>query len=148
VVDTCLVLDVLEGDPEFGPASATLLQQKLADGLVACPVTVIELAPAFAGDWRRLEYFLREVGVRTSVSWEHADTASAFQAWQRYVQRRRAGGCSRRPVADVMIGAFSLRFQGLLTRNPDDFRPNFPALVIEVPGPLRRTGRPSRPGDG
>jgi hypothetical protein len=36
-------------------------------------------------------------------------------------------------VVDVLIGAFALRFQGLLTRNVTDFRPVFQALTIVEP---------------
>ena len=48
VVDTCVVLDVLEGDPEFGLASARLIDKLAGEGLSLCPVSYIELAPAFA----------------------------------------------------------------------------------------------------
>ncbi|MCX6539760.1 MAG: hypothetical protein NT151_12625 [Acidobacteria bacterium] len=39
----------------------------------------------------------------------------------------------RRPVADVLIGAFASTRQGLLTRNPTDFAPVFPSLTIVTP---------------
>jgi hypothetical protein len=47
VVDTCVVIDVLENDPDFGLRSARLLEERLAEGLAICPVTHVELAPAF-----------------------------------------------------------------------------------------------------
>lgn len=34
VVDTCLVIDVLDDDPDHGRASALLLDSKASDGLV------------------------------------------------------------------------------------------------------------------
>jgi hypothetical protein len=40
---------------------------------------------------------------------------------------------TRRPVADVLIGAFALRHQGLLTRNADDFGKLFPSLRLIAP---------------
>lgn len=49
VVDTCLLIDVLEDDPEFGRSSARLLDDHAADGLVLCPISYVELAPAFEG---------------------------------------------------------------------------------------------------
>jgi hypothetical protein len=33
-------------------------------------------------------------------------------------------------VADVLIGGFALRFDGLLTRNTGDFRQLFPSLRL------------------
>ncbi|OGV65144.1 MAG: hypothetical protein A3K19_15870 [Lentisphaerae bacterium RIFOXYB12_FULL_65_16] len=134
-VDTCIVLDVLDADPEFGLPSATLLQERLADGLVVCPMTAVELAPAFEGNWDDMEHFLRETGIHANVPWEQADTDAAFHAWHTYVQRKRSKAVASRPLADILIGAFATRFRGLLTRNPDHFRSFFPHLTIQVPAP-------------
>jgi predicted nucleic acid-binding protein len=50
VVDTCVVLDVFEHDPQFGLVSAKLLEKLLKDGLVVSPITFVELSAAFDGD--------------------------------------------------------------------------------------------------
>ncbi|MBM3833050.1 MAG: type II toxin-antitoxin system VapC family toxin [Verrucomicrobia bacterium] len=39
----------------------------------------------------------------------------------------------KRPLADILIGAFALRFDGLLTRNETDFRSVFSQLTIVSP---------------
>jgi hypothetical protein len=49
------------------------------------------------------------------------------------VQKRRARLALKRPVADGLIGAFALRFQGLLTRNTADFSSLLPGLTILEP---------------
>jgi predicted nucleic acid-binding protein len=134
VVDTCLVIDVLDDDPEFGLASAKLLDARAGDGLVLCPVSYVDLAPAFLGDDRRQRTFLEQVGVEVTPGWEWADTQAAHKAWNRYVERRRARRAVRRPVADVLIGAFAANRTGLLTRNPSDFSAVYPALTIVSPG--------------
>jgi predicted nucleic acid-binding protein len=54
-------------------------------------------------------------------------------AWHRHIRQRRAGQSPRRPVADVLIGAFACRFRGLLTRNPRDFAEAFPDLRLVAP---------------
>jgi predicted nucleic acid-binding protein len=140
VVDTCLVLDVLENDARFGAASATLLDAKRAvDGLLLCPVSFVELAPSFDGDLDRQRQFLRRVGIGFDEDWQLLDTLAAHAAWHRVIRRRRAGDGGRRPVADALIGAFACRFQGLLTRNPDDFAPVFPGLrIVTPPSPASR----------
>jgi predicted nucleic acid-binding protein len=132
VVDTCVVLDVLEGDPRFGLASAECLARWLDDGLVVCPVSYVELAPAFGGSAPLQDEFLGGVGIST-VSWTDADTRLAHGAWAAHVARRRTGQAALRPVADVLIGAFACRFGGLITRNPNDFRAAFPDLRIVEP---------------
>lgn len=133
VVDTCVLLDVLEDDPAFGAASAELLEKLLADGLEVCPVTFAELASAFAGDRGLQEEFLAGVGVSLPPVWQEDDTLAAHQGWARHVCRKRRGGVPRRPLADVLIGAHATRRSGLVTRNPGDFRPIFPELRVAVP---------------
>ena len=133
VVDTCLVIDVLEVDSVFGRRSAGLLDARLEEGLVLCPVSFVELAPAFDGNLERQRHFLGRVGLRFDEDWQPADTLAAHAAWHRHIRRRRAALSPRRPVADVLIGAFACRFRGLLTRNPRDFAADFPDLRLVTP---------------
>lgn len=133
VVDTCVLIDVLEDDPTFGESSAQLIDAHARDGLVVSPVTYAELAPAFNGNQELQDEFLVGVGVGFREDWGWQDTLNAHAAWHAYIQRRRAGEVPRRPLADILIGSFALRFEGLLTRNPDDFRAAFPSLELRVP---------------
>jgi len=133
IVDTCILLDVGLDDPKFASGSERLLDAKLSEGLVVCPVTFIELAPAFSGHLEALEEFLFRLGVDHQEDWLTKDTANACEAWTRHVQKRRDHRAARRPIADVLIGAFALRFDGLLTRNTEDFRKLFPSLTLLAP---------------
>lgn len=133
VVDTCVLIDVLEDDPEFGAASADLLDRLLPQGLVVCPVTYVELAPAFDGDRVLEEEFLAGVGIALPAAWTWPDTQAAHSAWQRYVELKRRGAAPRRPLADVLIGGHAANRDGLVTRNPDDFAAVFPDLRLAIP---------------
>jgi len=133
VVDTCVLIDVLEDDPRFGRTSATSLQYMLKDGLIVAPVSYIELAPAFMGNQERQDDFLDKLIAVYDVPWTWQDTVAAHAAWDRYVQKKKVGDVSKRPVADIIIGAFASRFSGLITRNDKDFRNIFPELKIVVP---------------
>ena len=133
VVDTCVVLDVALNDVNFGATSPRLLQSKLADGLLISPVTFVELAPSFHNQLPELKHFLHRARLNWHELWTQADTEAAFEGWGRYVQLKRQGLSVRRPVADLLIGAFASRFQGLITRNPGDFQPFFPRLQILTP---------------
>ena len=130
VVDTCLLIDVLEDDPIFGNSTAEALDAHAAEGLVICPISYAELAPAFRGDRALQDEFLAGVGVDSLQDWSWEDTVRAHQAWNEHVRRRRAREVAKRPLADILIGAFASRFQGLLTRNPADFSPVFPGLAL------------------
>lgn len=133
VVDTCLVLDVFYNDPDFGVASAELLDAYRPSGLVICPVSLVEFAPAVNGNGRTAAFFLSQIGISPEPAWERQDTRRAFDAWQRHVQLKRLRRTARRPVADILIGAYAERHDGLLTRNPADFKAVFPGLAVVTP---------------
>ena len=133
VIDTCMVLDVFENDPRFGLASARLLEKLLADGMAVSPVTMVELAAAFSGDLTEQNRFLDEAGISYTEAWTVADTEAAHRAWNYYVQGRRSDKVPKRPVADILIGGFATNRQGLVTRNPTDFRRWFPKLLMREP---------------
>lgn len=133
VVDTCVLLDIGLDDPLFASDSENLLNSKIAEGLLVCPVTFVELAPAFSGNIEAFDEFLFQLGVDHQEDWTFTDTKASCQAWTRHVQKRRKNPTVKRPIADVLIGAFAMRHQGLLTRNTDDFRKLFPTLPLIAP---------------
>ena len=135
VVDTCVVIDTLDDASVHSEASILLVNgMAQREGLLICPMSFVELAPSFQGDIGLQRDFLDRIGVKwEQVFWTHEDTLCACAAWQRHVADRRAGLVSRRPLADVLIGAFAMRHEGLITRNPADFADIFPELVIRVP---------------
>jgi predicted nucleic acid-binding protein len=135
VVDTCVLLDIGLDDPRFGRASESLLLAKATEGLVVCPVTFIELAPAFHGNLASLRKFLIGLSVDFEETWSEMDSEHAARAWARHIARRRQRPSShpKRPVADLLIGAFAMRFDGLVTRNTTDFRNLFPKLPLARP---------------
>ena len=70
-------------------------------------MTCAELAPCFNGDLRAQDEFLFNLGVAWPEAWTLADTVTAHEAWHRQVTAKRAGKTPKRPVADVLIGAFA-----------------------------------------
>ncbi len=133
VIDSCVLLDVALKDPVHGVSSALFLESKRKDGLTVCPISIIEIAPFFDGNITTVRTFLKVMGAETSAAWMESDTEAAVQGWTRHVRLKRAGEASKRPIADMLIGAFACRHQGLVSRNPDHFRAFFPGLVISTP---------------
>lgn len=133
VIDTCVLLDVAFKDPEFGVSSALCLERLRSEGLVVCPITLVEAVPQLGGKLQELHEFLKLLGADAGVGWLAADTVSAAEGWHRYVMKKRAGHAGKRPVADMLIGGFACRFAGLVTRNPGDFQPFFPHLHLCQP---------------
>jgi predicted nucleic acid-binding protein len=133
VVDTCLLLDIGLDDPEFAERSENLVLQMSSAGVLISPVTFVELAPAFGGNVNGLKSFLTGLGIDFEELWDVVDTESAARAWASHILKRRTVGGLKRPVADVLIGSFALRFDGLLTRNAQDLQRLFPKLNVVEP---------------
>ena len=87
VVDTCVLIDVLEDDPSFGKISAKCLQSMLKDGLAVAPISYIELAPAFMGNLEIQDDFLDKMIVGYDEPWTWQDTIAAHMAWARMLNR-------------------------------------------------------------
>jgi predicted nucleic acid-binding protein len=133
IVDTCVVLDVLEYDPAFGRPSAELLHKLLPQGLAVSPVTMVELSAAFGGDLAEQKRFLDLAGIAYIEPWTATDTEHAHTAWHAYVTAKRLGKAAKKPVADILIGAFAANRTGLVTRNARDFTRWFPTLKVREP---------------
>lgn len=133
VVDSCCVIDIAQNCVHFGAKTAACLEDKILEGLTICPITLIEIMPEFFGNLDDARFFLSQTGFDSNADWTQMDTESAARAWAEYVERKRSGTSPKRPIADILIGAFACRFEGLITRNPANFQPYFPDLTVLNP---------------
>ena len=133
VVDTCVLIDVLRGDESFASASANAMQSKLTEGLTIAPLTYVELSPEFNGDIAAQDEFLDGIWIRRDFGGNPGAILAAHRAWNEHIRRKRSGTDRKRPIADIMIGAYALSKGGLITRNEDDFRSLYPSLPILNP---------------
>lgn len=134
IVDTCIILDILDGHPEFAEMSSSALQSKLDDVLAIAPITYVELSPAFNGDVAAQNAFLDGLWINFDFRGEKEAVLFAHKAWHEHVMRKRSGNVKKRPIADVLIGAYAMRKGGLITRNEADFKTLYPNLTIFNPG--------------
>lgn len=129
-VDTSVLLDVIGGDPTFGPRSAVGLRRCLQEGqLVGCEVVWAECAAALPDTETTLDRF-----AKLRVSYRTLDAATALTAgrmWSSYRSRR---GTRERVIADFLIGAHALlQADRLLTRDRGFYRDYFDGLEIIDP---------------
>ena len=130
VVDTCVIIDLVERDGKFSAASAAALESRLDDSFVIAPITYVELAPVFDGDIERQNAFLKKAWIDFDFAGNDAAVLAAHRAWYEHISRKRAGQVAKRPIADIMIGSYAMQKGGLITRNEADFRSLFPNLTI------------------
>ena len=133
VIDTCVIIDLVERDGKFAQASATALASKLDDSFVIAPITYVELAPVFEGDCELQDAFLKKAWIDSDFQDNREAVLAAHRAWYAHVQRKRRGETVKRPIADVLIGAYAMLKGGLITRNEEDFRSLYPTLPILNP---------------
>ena len=133
VVDTCVIIDILDRHAEFAGPSSRTLESKLDDVLTIAPLTYVELAPAFNGNVVEQDRFLESLWIQCDFDGSRDAVLTAHKAWYEHITRKRAGQVTKRPIADIMIGAYAMQKGGLITRNEDDFRALFPSLTIFNP---------------
>jgi hypothetical protein len=90
VVDTSVVLDLIVASSPWRMASLACLRQHLPDGLCVCPVTFIEVGPAFGGDHQAAAAFFHVIPIEISEPWTTADTELAHRLWNDHQVRRKA----------------------------------------------------------
>ncbi len=129
-VDTNVLIDILEGDTEFGAASAAALAHAAQEGaLIACEAVWAEVATAYAPA-EDVADDLRALGLRFTPMTEESALRVA-QAWARY---RQTGGTRSRIAADFLIGAHAAcQADRLLTRDDGFHRKHFTGLRVEAP---------------
>ncbi len=129
-VDTSILLDVIGGDPVFGPGSATGLRRCLREGqVVACEVVWAECSAGLPDAEVTVN---RLAGLR--VGYSAAETEAALTAGRMWSAYRRRQGTRERVIADFLIGAHALvQADRLLTRDRGFYRRYFEGLEILDP---------------
>jgi hypothetical protein len=130
-IDTNILIDILEPDPMFGPASRERLKHCLEEGhVVACEAVWAEIATAYQTDVKGLLQKLEIMKIIYSpLSQETA--LEAAHCWYIY---RQQGGTRSRIATDFLIGAHALRqCDRLLTRDQGFFRSYFQSLQVIDP---------------
>lgn len=130
LVDTNVLLDVLEDDPNWAEWSLRQLRaQSQVHELVINPVIYAELSLAF-DSVQALDAALAGMG----FAFEELPRPALFLAGRAFVRYRRKGGRKGNVLADFFIGAHAaVAGCGILTRDARRYRSYFPRVPLVVP---------------
>jgi len=130
LVDTNVILDLLEDDPVWGNWSQQQLEAaSIRDALCINPVIYAELSIAFARI-EELEAALRVAG----VSLEQVPREALFLAGKVFLAYRRKKGSKSGVLPDFFIGAHAAVMElPLLTRDATRFASYFPTVRLIAP---------------
>ena len=78
-------------------------------------------------------FFTCHIWIQRDFNGSEETVLAAHRAWHEHIMRKRAGSENKRPIADIMIGAYAMQKGGLITRNESDFRSLYPSLEIFNP---------------
>lgn len=130
LVDTNVLLDVLQDDPQWARWSQAQLESaRLADRLAINAVIYSELSAAFA----RIEE-LEAVIVEAALSVEAVPREALFLAAKVFLEYRRARGTKQGVLPDFYIGAHAAVMKWpLLTRDTSRYQRYFPTVRLITP---------------
>jgi hypothetical protein len=130
LIDSCVLLDVITGDPRWADWSASQIATALDAGRVVInPLIYAEVSVGF-------ESFedLDDLLPARDFEREPLPFAAGFAAGKAFVRYRRHGGGKRSPLPDFYIGAHAtIAGYQLLTRDTNRYRTYFPKLGIIAP---------------
>jgi len=130
LVDTNVLVDVLENDPEWADWSITQLRaQSKIHPLVINPIIYAELSLTFS-QVETLDQTIETMGLVV----KELPRPSLFLAGKAFVLYRRRGGKKTNVLADFFIGAHAAVLGcALLTRDAQRYRHYFPGVALITP---------------
>jgi predicted nucleic acid-binding protein len=131
LVDSCVLLDVLNEDAEWFDWSSAAVAQAADEGvLVINPLIYAEVSVRFQRFEDLEDALPPDDFIRTPLPW-----SAAFLAGKTFLDYRRHGGTNTAPLPDFYIGAHAAvaKFT-LLTRDVRRYRTYFPTVRLVAPG--------------
>jgi len=131
LVDSNVLLDVINGDPTWGDWSSAALERAINTSIaVVNPIVYAEVSVGFDRIEDLEEALPADLYRREALPFE-----AGFLAGKAFLRYRRAGGARTAPLPDFLIGAHAaIAGHQVLTRDPARYRTYFPSLDLIAPG--------------
>ena len=128
-VDSCVILDLMTDDQEFGDWSEKILTQYRGKGLFANWMVFAEICPPL-DDPDQADYILNSLGVEFMPS----SRTGLWLASKAFVRYRKSGGTKTSPLPDFIIGAQAeVENLPLITRDVQRYQTYFPNVQLITP---------------
>lgn len=129
-IDTNVLIDVLTGNPEFGPKSLRAVRECKGEGkLVSCEAVWAEVASGYAS----IDTAGKSL-TALEISYAPVNLEAALVAGQAQREYRQRGGPRTRVASDFLIGAHAFtQADRLLTRDRGFYRSYFRDLEVLDP---------------
>lgn len=130
LVDTCVLLDVVQSDPDWADWSQTQLEHAATHGgIVINPIIYADFSVCYA-DMGQVDRALADFGARMSALPREA----LFLAGKAFRQYRQRGGARASVLPDFFIGAHAAVSEiPVLTRDTRRIRFYFPTAALLAP---------------
>jgi predicted nucleic acid-binding protein len=129
LVDSCVLIDVFDGDEHWSQWSAAALNDCKAAGLKINAVIYAEVAPSFNSALQ----FDRTLA-QLKLIYSDISTAAAWRAAQAYAQYRNNKGLQKMILPDFYIGAQAEAMNWtVLTRDTSRIKSYFPSVRLIAP---------------
>ena len=130
LVDTNIILDIWDRDPNWSAWSSQQLRQRsAANDLAINPIIYAEISTRFSTQ-AKLDQAVAELGIIVL----DLPREAAFVAGKAFVLYRRRGGTKSSVLADFFIGAHAAVLGcPLLTRDPRKYATYFPGVTLIAP---------------
>ena len=134
LVDTNVLVDVLENDPEWADWSIGQMRaQSKIHRLAINPIIYAELSLTFS-TVEALDKTIKELGLVLI----EVPCPALFLAGKAFVRYRRQGGTNGNVLGDFFIGAHAaVAGHPVLTRDPRRYTAYFPSVTLIAPGASR-----------
>jgi predicted nucleic acid-binding protein len=130
LVDTNVLVDVLEGDPDWADWSVAQLQsQSKVHRLIINPIVYSELSLTFS-TFEALDNAIEKMALRII----EIPRPALFLAGKAFIKYRHLGGTKNNVLSDFFIGAHAaVSGLPLLTRDTNRYRTYFPSVKLVSP---------------
>ena len=133
LVDSRLIVDVLEGETEAARRALALFKAHAQDELLLAQVSYVALSSSFLGIRSMQDAFLGNLNVKVAGDAPMEVLDAAYTAWSRYRDDNPEDAEADSAFNTLYVGALGLLYDGVMTSRGSFFKKYFETLNVVEP---------------